>query len=214
MLTELSLPCGGLVPRIVALLVLGCPDRTLGKGVPTAIRHTACRIAVNPSSIHSPPQVSTLALGSQDEDFPFPCSPGVYGNGNEIETQLSHVCAGACPAGSICPSATHTPQRTSPQKAQTAIPADPAILTRESQPCVAQLARPVATARKVQPRGRSAHRARSRTVRVSYLLRSAIPVQPVTSASVASQAAALSRHTTRWSASSCERHANRARRTL
>ena len=116
MLTELSLPCGGLVPRIVALLVLGCPDRTPGREVLTAIRnmHGLC-IAVNPTSIHSPPQVSTLALGSQDEDFPFPCSPGVYGNDNEIETQLSHVCAGACPAGSICPSATQTPQCTPPQ---------------------------------------------------------------------------------------------------
>ena len=60
-------------------------------------------------------QVSTLALGSQDEDYPFACPPGVrgsQGNADEIETQISPVCVGACPAGSMCSSATHTPQRT------------------------------------------------------------------------------------------------------
>ena len=58
-------------------------------------------------------QVSTLALGSQDEDYPFACSPGtVGGTDKNIETQLSHVCSGACPAGSMCHSATRTPQRT------------------------------------------------------------------------------------------------------
>ena len=107
-------------------LPFGLPDRgAIGSGLPwphtrersaNALRNMAYRIAVNRGSINSPPQVSTLALGSQDEDFPFPCSPGVYGNDNEIETQLSHVCAGACPAGSICPSATQTPQRTPPQR--------------------------------------------------------------------------------------------------
>ena len=59
-------------------------------------------------------QVNTLVLGPQDEDFPFACPPGVHGNDKEIETQLSPVCVGACPAGSICPLATHTPQRASP----------------------------------------------------------------------------------------------------
>ena len=56
-----------------------------------------------------------MALGSQDEDYPFACPPGVrgsHGNADEIETQISPVCVGACPAGSMCSSATHTPQRT------------------------------------------------------------------------------------------------------
>ena len=55
--------------------------------------------------------VSTLVLGSQDEDYPFACPPGVHGDDKDIETQVSPVCVGACPAGSICPSATHTPKR-------------------------------------------------------------------------------------------------------
>ena len=59
----------------------------------------------------APPQVSTLVLGSQNEDYPFACPPGVYG-GAKIGTQISPVCVGACPAGKLCPSATHTPQRT------------------------------------------------------------------------------------------------------
>ena len=54
--------------------------------------------------------VSTVALGSHDEDYPFACPPGTVG-GTDIETQLSPVCVGACPAGSMCASATHTPQR-------------------------------------------------------------------------------------------------------
>ena len=54
--------------------------------------------------------VSTVALGSNDEDYPFACPPGTVG-GTDIKTQLSPVCVGACPAGSMCASATHTPQR-------------------------------------------------------------------------------------------------------
>ena len=57
--------------------------------------------------------VSTVALGSHDEDYPFACPPGTVG-GTDIETQLSPVCVGACPAGSMCASATHTPQRAPP----------------------------------------------------------------------------------------------------
>ena len=36
--------------------------------------------------------------------------PGVFGTDIEIKTQLTPVCVGACPAGSLCPSATHTPK--------------------------------------------------------------------------------------------------------
>lgn len=57
--------------------------------------------------------VSRVALGSHDEDYPFACPPGTVG-GTDIETQLSPVCVGACPAGSMCASATHTPQRALP----------------------------------------------------------------------------------------------------
>ena len=57
-----------------------------------------------------------MVLGSQDEDYPFACPPGtVGGTDKQVETQLSHVCSGACPAGSMCHSATQTPQRTPPQ---------------------------------------------------------------------------------------------------
>ena len=53
--------------------------------------------------------VSTLVLGSQDEDYPFACPPGTWGTDSDIKTQLSPVCVGACPAGSLCPSATSRP---------------------------------------------------------------------------------------------------------
>ena len=62
--------------------------------------------------------VSTLVLGAQDEDYPFACPPGTVG-GTDIETQLSPVCVGACPAGSMCASATHTPQRAPPRSYRT-----------------------------------------------------------------------------------------------
>ena len=68
---------------------------------------------VNTAVMHSRLEtlVSTLVLGSQDEDYPFACPPGVHGDDKDIKTQVSPVCVGACPAGSICPSATHTPKR-------------------------------------------------------------------------------------------------------
>ena len=62
--------------------------------------------------------VSTVVLGSHDEDYPFACPPGTVG-GTDIETQLSPVCVGACPAGSMCASATHTPQRAPPRSYRT-----------------------------------------------------------------------------------------------
>ena len=36
-----------------------------------------------------------------EEDYPFPCSPGVLG-GNETADQVSSLCAGLCPAGYFC----------------------------------------------------------------------------------------------------------------
>ena len=55
--------------------------------------------------------VSELVLGSHDEDYPLACPPGSVGDDEDRQTQVSPVCVGACPAGSLCPSATHTPQR-------------------------------------------------------------------------------------------------------
>ena len=74
---------------------------------------------------------------------------GVYGTAGDIETQLSPVCVGACPAGSLCPSATHTPLRaprrqynTRPVRATSSAHAFPPTHT-------AQLARPAHFARAV-----------------------------------------------------------------
>ncbi len=56
--------------------------------------------------------VSALAqYGTHTQaDYPFGCPPGSYGTDDDIDTQVSSVCKGACPAGKICAGATSQPQ--------------------------------------------------------------------------------------------------------
>ena len=163
-------------------------------------------------------QVSTLALGSQDEDYPFACPPGVrgsHGNADEIETQISPVCVGACPAGSMCSSATHTPRRTPHQGSNLrASEISATVLRTHPRNCVAQLARKAPTAPAARPRGLSAHRGPLATGRTSRPWRIAIPAPLATTALAARPTAAPGRPTTHWSPSFFRRHASIVQRTL
>ena len=98
-LEENSAPEGAAMQLSGGITVFALPAPR-GRWVNTAVMHPRLETLV-----------STLELGAQDEDYPFACPPGVHGDDKDIKTQVSPVCVGACPAGSICPSATHTPQR-------------------------------------------------------------------------------------------------------
>lgn len=118
--------------------LLGCIHTCCGPGLTEGIhRAYQPRRCINVG--HFRLQVSTLVLGSQDEDYPFACPPGTVGGTDKmVETQLSHVCSGACPAGSMCHSATQTPQRTPPQVSNLETSRKPqrrsALLTRSCLP--------------------------------------------------------------------------------
>ena len=159
--------------------VLCCPRllSTLGKSAQrkTASDSTRGAAVSSPHATfyHFHYQVSTLVLGSQDEDFPFSCPPGVHGNDKRIETQLSPVCVGACPAGSICPLATHTPQRAPIQTTRSI--SRPLLTCPHSH--VAQLVRLAHFAREGRPQGRFVRRGLSRLLRTSRRQRSATSAQ-------------------------------------
>ena len=44
-----------------------------------------------------------VPAGMVDEDFPFVCPPGVYGNSLDPVMQTRPQCAGPCPRGNFCP---------------------------------------------------------------------------------------------------------------
>ena len=46
--------------------------------------------------------VEALPIGSIDGDYPRPCAAGLLGS-NVSSLQVSSVCAGLCPAASLCP---------------------------------------------------------------------------------------------------------------
>ena len=52
---------------------------------------------------------ATLAAGAVDDDFPYPCSAGLYGNSYDPADQSGPQCSGACPAGYSCGTATIDP---------------------------------------------------------------------------------------------------------
>ena len=52
---------------------------------------------------------ATLAAGAIDDDFPYPCSAGLYGNSYLPFDQSGPLCSGACPAGYSCGTATAEP---------------------------------------------------------------------------------------------------------
>ena len=73
-------------------------------------------LATQPCDLSRPELVNKtmalLPLGTLKQDFPFNCSPGVYGNrnlGDEDEEQSGPSCSGTCPAGYQCASGTVTP---------------------------------------------------------------------------------------------------------
>ena len=49
-------------------------------------------------------------IGSSNDDFPFQCAPGLYGDSLEPRQQSSPQCSDACPAGYNCTAATVVPQ--------------------------------------------------------------------------------------------------------
>ena len=53
--------------------------------------------------------VSYLSVGSVSEDFPFPCSSGLYGESQSVAAQSTPQCSGLCPAGRKCARATAIP---------------------------------------------------------------------------------------------------------
>ena len=50
----------------------------------------------------------TASMAPINEDFPYTCSPGLYGN--SFEEQTSAGCSGVCPEGRFCPVGTIHPQ--------------------------------------------------------------------------------------------------------
>ena len=50
-----------------------------------------------------------LTPSSINGDYPFPCSPGIFGNSNRTEDQSGPQCTGICPSGFFCPIATSVP---------------------------------------------------------------------------------------------------------
>lgn len=150
--------------------------RTLGERALTQIMQHHSR--ATSASGHFRLQVSTLELGSQDEDYPFACPPGtVGGTDKDVKTQLSHVCSGACPAGSMCNSATLTPQRKPHEgpnlKKLVSITQRRSTIHSTLLARVLQLARLAHIARTVRPRAHSVRQGVRVPVRISRRQRNA-----------------------------------------
>ena len=52
---------------------------------------------------------STFGVGPTDNDFPFQCAPGLYGDSLEPAAQAGPRCSGLCPSGFFCTAGTVTP---------------------------------------------------------------------------------------------------------
>ena len=52
---------------------------------------------------------ASLAPGAIDDEFPYPCSPGLLGDSYDALVQSGPLCSGACPAGYSCGKATIFP---------------------------------------------------------------------------------------------------------
>ena len=160
---------------------LGCPPHTRGESTHANPQHHSR--ATSDSACFCL-QVSALELGSQDEDYPFACPPGtVGGTDKDVKTQLSHVCSGACPAGSMCNSATLTPQRTphegSNLKLVSIKPQRRSAIHLTLLARVVQLARLAHIAPTVRPRARSVRQGVRVPVRISRRQRSATNARQV-----------------------------------
>ena len=150
--------------------------RTLGERALTQVMQHHSR--ATSASGHFRLQVSTLGLGSQDEAYPFACPPGtVGGTDKDVKTQLSHVCSGACPAGSMCNSATLTPQRKPHEgpnlKKLVSITQRRSTIHSTLLARVLQLARLAHIARTVRPRAHSVRQGVRVPVRISRRQRNA-----------------------------------------
>ena len=166
------MPVGYVYRQVVSL----CPPHTRGESAHA--NHATPQSCHTSASGYFRLQVSTLELGSQDEDYPFACPPGtVGGTEKDVKTQLSHVCSGACPAGSICNSATRTPQRKphegSNLKKLVSITQRRSTIHSILLARVVQLARLAHIARTVRPRAHSVRQGVRVPVRISRRQRSA-----------------------------------------
>ena len=54
--------------------------------------------------------LTNLARGPLNDDFPFPCAPGLLGASHVIEDQDGPDCSGICPPGFFCPLGSTEPQ--------------------------------------------------------------------------------------------------------
>lgn len=54
-------------------------------------------------------QRAVIGVGAIDDDYPFACSPGLYGDSYDVAQQSGPSCTAACPAGYFCGGATVEP---------------------------------------------------------------------------------------------------------
>ena len=54
--------------------------------------------------------ISSLLAGEVlDDDYPYACAPGTYGEEGDVAGQTGPMCSGECPAGYMCAAGTVTP---------------------------------------------------------------------------------------------------------